>query len=203
MLEDAEDLAIVEGVIGLTQAFHRQTIAEGVETVEHGLLLMHLGCDIAQGYGLARPMPASAVPHWISAFRLDPLLAEAAVYSWGRDDLPLLLATADHKRWLAQLGKHLDNPGSAAPQLDGQDCRFGHWYASQGRTAYGKLASFAAIGNLHQEVHILGQAVGDLLAQRNSAVARERYAALSAASGRLLQALTGLQNDVQRHRLNH
>ena len=203
MLEDAEDLAIVEGVIGLTQAFHRQTIAEGVETVEHGLLLMHLGCDIAQGYGLARPMPASAVPHWISAFRLDPLLAEAAVYRWGRDDLPLLLATADHKRWLAQLGKHLDNPGSAAPQLDGQDCRFGHWYASQGRTAYGKLASFGAIGDLHQEVHILGQAVGDLLAQGNSAVARERYAALSAASGRLLLALTGLQNDVQRHRLNH
>jgi EAL domain-containing protein (putative c-di-GMP-specific phosphodiesterase class I) len=33
-------------------------IAEGVETVEHGEMLLQLGCELAQGYGIARPMPA-------------------------------------------------------------------------------------------------------------------------------------------------
>jgi len=60
MLEDPEALAIVEGVIGLTTAFQRTVIAEGVETVEQGVMLMRLGCDLAQGYGIARPMPATA-----------------------------------------------------------------------------------------------------------------------------------------------
>jgi EAL domain-containing protein (putative c-di-GMP-specific phosphodiesterase class I) len=69
MLEDPEDLAIVEGVIGLTQAFKRKVIAEGVETVEHGLALLLLGCDHAQGYGIARPMPAESLPAWIQNFR--------------------------------------------------------------------------------------------------------------------------------------
>ncbi|MDF1589790.1 MAG: EAL domain-containing protein [Gammaproteobacteria bacterium] len=65
MIEDKDDLAIVEGVIGLANAFNRDVIAEGVETTEHGRLLVQLGCDLAQGYGIARPMPAEAIPEWI------------------------------------------------------------------------------------------------------------------------------------------
>ncbi|OAI00260.1 EAL domain-containing protein [Methylomonas methanica] len=66
ILGDPEDLAIVAGIINLTAAFHRQVIAEGVETEEHGLLLLKLGCDNAQGYGIARPMPAGELPRWIT-----------------------------------------------------------------------------------------------------------------------------------------
>jgi len=69
MLCDAEDLAIVEGVIGLAAAFRRTVIAEGVETAEHGALLMKLGCDLAQGYGIARPMPAAELPDWVRRWR--------------------------------------------------------------------------------------------------------------------------------------
>jgi EAL domain-containing protein (putative c-di-GMP-specific phosphodiesterase class I) len=47
-----------KGVIGLADAFKREVIAEGVETVAHGTLLLQLGCELAQGYGIARPMPA-------------------------------------------------------------------------------------------------------------------------------------------------
>ena len=71
MLEDADDLAILQGVIGLAGAFKRQVIAEGVETVAHGRLLLELGCDLAQGYGIARPMPAAAVFDWISTWKPD------------------------------------------------------------------------------------------------------------------------------------
>ncbi|MDX9884476.1 putative bifunctional diguanylate cyclase/phosphodiesterase [Thauera sp.] len=65
MLEDADDRAIVEGVIGLVRAFRREVIAEGVETSAHGELLLKLGCELAQGYGIARPMPAAEVPAWV------------------------------------------------------------------------------------------------------------------------------------------
>ncbi len=71
MLIDVDDLAIVEGVIALAKSFKRDVIAEGVETIEHGTALLRLGCDLAQGYGIARPMPASDIPLWISAWKPD------------------------------------------------------------------------------------------------------------------------------------
>ncbi len=72
MLGDPDDLAILQGVIGLAGAFKREVIAEGVETVAHGTALLQLGCDLAQGYGIARPMPAAAMPVWAAAWRPDP-----------------------------------------------------------------------------------------------------------------------------------
>jgi diguanylate cyclase (GGDEF)-like protein/PAS domain S-box-containing protein len=96
MLDNPDDLAIVEGVIGLTQAFRRAVIAEGVETVEHGLVLLLLGCDMAQGFGIARPMPPEDLPAWIRNFLPDELWNLAAAFNWSRDDLPLLIAGVDH-----------------------------------------------------------------------------------------------------------
>ena len=72
MLGGTDDLAIVQGVIGLAKAFRRNVIAEGVETVAHGELLLPLGCELAQGYAIARPMPASELPGWIAQWRPDP-----------------------------------------------------------------------------------------------------------------------------------
>jgi diguanylate cyclase (GGDEF)-like protein/PAS domain S-box-containing protein len=69
MLDDPDDLAILEGVIGLAAAFRRLVIAEGVETVEHGTLLLQLGCELAQGYGIARPMPAHEMPAWAATWK--------------------------------------------------------------------------------------------------------------------------------------
>ncbi|MBL8260298.1 MAG: EAL domain-containing protein [Candidatus Competibacteraceae bacterium] len=78
MLHDPEDLAIIGGVISLARSFQRRVIAEGVETDEHGLALLKLGCHLAQGYGIARPMPADALADWVAAYRLPPLWAEFA-----------------------------------------------------------------------------------------------------------------------------
>ena len=72
MLDDPDDLVIVESVLGLSNAFRRPVIAEGVETVEHGELLLRLGCELGQGYGIARPMPAHALPSWLEDWRPHP-----------------------------------------------------------------------------------------------------------------------------------
>jgi diguanylate cyclase (GGDEF)-like protein/PAS domain S-box-containing protein len=71
MLDDRDDLAIVEGVIGLARAFGRQVIAEGVESAAHGVQLLAMGCELAQGYGIARPMPAATLPDWVANWRAD------------------------------------------------------------------------------------------------------------------------------------
>ena len=69
--EDTEDLAIVQGVLGLASAFKRQAIAEGAETRAHCDKLVTLGCDLAQGYAIARPMRADDVAHWVAQWRPD------------------------------------------------------------------------------------------------------------------------------------
>lgn len=71
MLEDTDDLAIVQGVVGLAKAFKREVIAEGVETLAHGAALLELGCELAQGFGIARPMPAGDIPEWIENWQAD------------------------------------------------------------------------------------------------------------------------------------
>jgi diguanylate cyclase (GGDEF)-like protein/PAS domain S-box-containing protein len=71
MLEDAEDCAIVEGIIGLAKSFRRDVIAEGVETMHHGRELLQMGCELAQGYGIARPMPAGDIHEWVSNWKAD------------------------------------------------------------------------------------------------------------------------------------
>lgn len=78
MQTDSDDLAIVQGVIGLAKAFGRRVIAEGVETPALGAVLLRLGCDLAQGYGVARPMPAADMAGWVASWMPDPQWAEVA-----------------------------------------------------------------------------------------------------------------------------
>ena len=68
LLEDTGDLAIVKGVISLARTFGRKVIAEGVETPAIGKLLLQNDCPYVQGYAIARPMPATAVPQWIAGW---------------------------------------------------------------------------------------------------------------------------------------
>lgn len=68
ILDDKNSLLLTIAIIGLAKSFNREVIAEGVETVEQAKLLMRLGCDSAQGYGFAKPMPVEAVISWSKHF---------------------------------------------------------------------------------------------------------------------------------------
>ena len=63
--------AVVQAVIGLGQAFGLQVCAEGVETAEQHARVVELGCDFAQGYLLARPVPGDRTEALIAGW--DPL----------------------------------------------------------------------------------------------------------------------------------
>lgn len=69
MLNDPGDLAIVQGVIGLSRSFGYDVIAEGVETLEQGQQLLQLGCHQAQGFFIARPMSVETFIAWANTWR--------------------------------------------------------------------------------------------------------------------------------------
>lgn len=60
--------AIVQGSMAMAASLGMKTVAEGVETQSDWDLLRTLGCDLAQGYFIARPMPASELPDWMAGW---------------------------------------------------------------------------------------------------------------------------------------
>lgn len=73
MLVDTEDMSIINGLIGLGRAFDLKVVAEGVETDAHIHRLLEQGCNIMQGYGIARPMPAEKLGPWLIEFSEHPV----------------------------------------------------------------------------------------------------------------------------------
>jgi EAL domain-containing protein (putative c-di-GMP-specific phosphodiesterase class I) len=66
LAEREDDQAIVRAVIGLGHDLGLRVVAEGVEDDPSWRLLRELGCDLVQGYFLARPMPREAMTTWLS-----------------------------------------------------------------------------------------------------------------------------------------
>jgi diguanylate cyclase (GGDEF)-like protein len=65
----ADDLVIVRSTIELGHNMGLVVIAEGVETAEAWQILKRLGCDMAQGYYMSKPLPAGAFKAWLQASR--------------------------------------------------------------------------------------------------------------------------------------
>ena len=199
VLEDTDDLTLVDGIIGLANAFRRIVVAEGVETAEQGVLLMRLGCDIAQGYGIARPMPADAVPAWVAGYRPDPQWSMWADTRWEMVDFPLLVAQYDHIKWVRQIVLYVEGATLQLAEhelIDHHQCRFGHWYYGHGRQRYGDIQAFADLEPVHAEVHRLGPEIVRLRAAGELEQAQAGIRSLLALKDRILDGLAALQKSV-------
>jgi diguanylate cyclase (GGDEF)-like protein/PAS domain S-box-containing protein len=64
---DSRDLALCHAIIAMAHALGMRVVGEGVETEDQYKLLMQAGCDDAQGYWCARPMPAAEFDDWMRA----------------------------------------------------------------------------------------------------------------------------------------
>ncbi len=65
MATDARDAAIVASTVALGHALGLRVVAEGIEDQATWERLVGIGCDVAQGYYLSRPLPAAAVTDWL------------------------------------------------------------------------------------------------------------------------------------------
>lgn len=74
---------VVESAIDIARKLGLKSTAEGVETIEQWDMLRKMGCDIAQGYWLSRPMAEAAVADWVAdwgaSFKQPVPVAQAIV----------------------------------------------------------------------------------------------------------------------------
>jgi len=128
MLDDPDDYAIIDGVIALANTFDRKVIAEGVETTEHGLMLLSMGCNQAQGYGIARPMPADELLPWLANYTPNQtwLTHKNQSLQGGKIELYRLSST----QWMRLFEKNIQlSPESIDhwPIMDFNKCHCGKW----------------------------------------------------------------------------
>jgi len=170
MLIDPDDLAIVEGVIGLAKAFGREVIAEGVETIEHGKALLQIGCKLAQGYAIARPMRASSFPEWIASWRPNTVWSEFVA---DQNDFNIN-SELNHQHWISALQAYLNGQKEAPPPMASNKCHFGHWLNGAGAKQYEQHPKFPVLINTHKQLHTLGKELVDLYRKGEKDKAKSR-----------------------------
>lgn len=187
MLDDPGDLAIVQGIVGLANAFQEKVVAEGVESIEQILMLLELGCDVMQGYCIARPMAADRVAAWLAGFQADPRWQAASSGYPLRSDFELLLMEVAHRHWLEQLlAGNTESIRSLTEQTDVEHCRLSHWFQGEGMPRYGKLQKFAELDQSHRDVHRQASHYVAAVAGDDQHAATEGRDSLVAASNKLI-----------------
>lgn len=131
------------------------------------MMLLQLGCYYAQGYGIAKPMPAIDLPDWIDSWdgqsiwhKLPEIMTE---YQLNYD---LHVAVFCHLQWLDTLKKYIFADSfnkTELPALSENNCQFSRWYAGIGKRRYGSHEMYPFIPPSHQKIHKLAQKIVDLV----------------------------------------
>jgi diguanylate cyclase len=72
---DPEFAPVVQAAIDMGHGLGLKVVAEGIETEEAAVRLRKFGCDIAQGYWYAKPMPLAAFEAWLAGKERVPVIA--------------------------------------------------------------------------------------------------------------------------------
>ena len=72
-----QDFNLVSHIIHMANDMGKHVIAEGIESIEQGELLLSMGCELGQGYVIAKPMPASHVLAWVKDWQSYPTWLKA------------------------------------------------------------------------------------------------------------------------------
>uniref|UniRef100_D5X5L1 Diguanylate cyclase/phosphodiesterase n=1 Tax=Thiomonas intermedia (strain K12) TaxID=75379 RepID=D5X5L1_THIK1 len=168
MVNDPKDFAIVSAVVTAANLLGLEVIGEGAETLEHLSVLAAMNCTLAQGYAIARPLPADAVATWVQ--------------TWVRPTANLRAAEFPHEVEVAQLRRverlqqavrgEVPFPDHVLDVAAENQCHLGLWLNGQGRLYYGRDPRYALLLEQHAEIHELARQakaaldLGDLYAAR-------------------------------------
>jgi diguanylate cyclase (GGDEF)-like protein/PAS domain S-box-containing protein len=195
ILEDERDLAIIEGALRLAADLKNPVVAEGVETVEAGFMLLQLGCQYAQGFGIARPMPAEQMPDWIQGWSESNIWHRLNAFARqlrGPHDFGVSLF--GHQHWLEQFESSVRaREADRSALLNETECSLDKWYHGIGQARYGDRTGFAFIPPRHLRVHEVGAAIVDSMRAGRYDSAIEQLGELKTCSEALISALRKLQ----------
>lgn len=157
LLTQSQNLSIVEASIGLAQAFNSKVVAEGVETEEHGKVLLQLGCEIAQGFVISKAMPAENVIEWMRSWK--------GFESWkvtkpiNIENRAILHAAIEHRNWIESIEVYLQNKNLRRPKLAAKECHLGRWLLAGASTEKRNNPVFKELSEIHSELHIFAEEV--------------------------------------------
>jgi diguanylate cyclase (GGDEF)-like protein len=187
LLDHPEDVAMMEGILGIADAFQRPCVAKGVESLEQGLLLLRLGCEYVQGYATGCPMEANDLPAWIAEWRPDPLWAE--VNTSGVEERLIAYTSVEHHAWIAHLQAWLEGQRECAPRLSRHQCQLGVFIDGEEQAGRNYRPAFQALAALHWRMHAVGSGIVKLHAQGKTAEALSRLGELPALLEKQLEQL--------------
>ncbi|WP_455384927.1 EAL domain-containing protein [Acidihalobacter prosperus] len=180
LLDEPRALAIIAGNLTAANLLDLEVIAEGVETHEQGELLLQLGCRYAQGFAIARPMPAEDLEKWMAQWRPPADWAQWHDNLFTQQDLPFLMARTAHRHSLHAMLEALATPPSPEQPflqvtecVDESLCALGRWLRGAGQR-YRSLPAFKPLVGTHAKTH--AQAIEATLAWQSAdetALARE------------------------------
>lgn len=159
MIADPDDYAIVEAVLALSKAFRREVIAEGVETMEHGLILLNMGCTFAQGYGIARPMPPSSLRTWLQFYEIPKEWKASASVQLSPRDAQVQLLRIEANHWLERVNKSLlanDESDLHWPIMLKEKCHCGRWTEHARQDNEFNPEWLKRLEHSHEELHRIG-----------------------------------------------
>lgn len=188
MLEDPNDCAIIEGVIGLANSFNRKVIAEGVETLQQGLMLMLMGCDRAQGYYVARPMPADNIAGWLKNYRPNKQWMNCGKTVTSPKDKKLQLFQLTTQQWVKRFEKNIHFSQEDIeywPIMEKTECPCGQWIRRESQDILFDSAWLASLRTLHDDVHRIADKLKEQYLSDNMMVARRGLAELQSAFERM------------------
>ncbi|MEW4982200.1 MAG: EAL domain-containing protein [Cycloclasticus sp.] len=160
MLDDPSDYTIIDGIIGLANSFDRTVIAEGVETTEHGLMLLSMGCQQAQGYGISKPMPADEFPDWLSSYTPNrQWLAHQNVTTTLKESklIQLKITTDQWKKCFISAINSEPEENKQWPISDGIHCHCQIWINSALKEKLFKKEDILRLSEFHNEFHMTSQ----------------------------------------------
>ncbi|PHS25757.1 MAG: bifunctional diguanylate cyclase/phosphodiesterase [Methylophaga sp.] len=161
LLDDPDDYAIIDGIIGLADSFNRDIIAEGVETTTHGSMLQAMGCEKAQGYGIARPMPAINIPKWLANYVPNQQwLAYGNKYrSMKENKLELFRLTAEWwKNSFIQGIQQAPQQGDEHwPVMNSTQCHCGMWIKRAIKEQLFDKESLVRLELIHEELYMIAR----------------------------------------------
>lgn len=193
MVNDPKDFAIVSAVVTAANLLGLEVIGEGAETLEHLSMLAAMGCTLAQGYAIARPLPAESVPAWTQ--------------TWQRPQAHLSSASFPKEVEAAQLRRvervqqalrgEAEFPDHVLDIAAENQCHLGLWLQGQGRLYYGRDPRYVVLLEKHARIHEVAREAKSAHDQKEHARARELGDLVADLSHQILDGIRELSTQAQ------
>jgi len=197
LLDDPDDHAIIDGVIGLANSFNRYVIAEGVETTEHGLMLLMMGCDKVQGYGIAKPMPATDFKKWLKNYKPNQQWISCSNTTLSLKEQKIKLLKLTLKQWQYNFEEKIQSTIEQKknwPIKKRTKCHSGIWLKRMEQQQLFDNDWLISLDRAHNSMHDIADDLFNLYHNGNSETARSKLKDIRLAFNKMHDLLDNMTN---------